>query len=142
MILLDTNVLSELMRSEPNPAVIAWLDSQPVESLWTSTITVFDVRYGFEIMTTGRRRRDLEDAFAQVLVKDFADRVLSFDRPAAEASAIIAARHRSAGRNVDIRDVQIAGITAARRASLATRNIRDFDDIGITLINPWQMSPN
>lgn len=137
MILLDTNVLSALMRREADPGVVAWLDAQPPESIWTTAVTVFEIRFGLEILADGRRRKALEEAFARALEEDFDGRVLPFDQMAAEAAAIIAARQREAGRPIEIRDVQIAGITAARKATLATRNTRHFEGTGITLIDPW-----
>ena len=137
MILLDTNVLSALMRREADPGVVAWLDAQPPESIWTTAVTVFEIRFGLEILADGRRRTALEEAFARALEEDFDGRVLPFDQTAAEAAAIIAARQREAGRPIEIRDVQIAGITAARKATLATRNTRHFEGTGITLIDPW-----
>lgn len=137
MILIDTNVLSALMRREPDRAVMAWLDAQPPESIWTTAITVFEIRYGLEILPEGRRRKALEEAFALALGEDFDGRVLAFDQAAADAAALIAARQREAGRPVEIRDVQIAGIAASRKAALATGNTRHFQDTGITLIDPW-----
>jgi predicted nucleic acid-binding protein len=137
LILLDTNVLSALMRREADPGVVAWLDAQPPESIWTTAVTVFEIRFGLEILADGRRRKALEEAFARALEEDFDGRVLPFDQTAAEAAAIIAARQREAGRPIEIRDVQIAGITAARKATLATRNTRHFEGTGITLIDPW-----
>lgn len=137
MILLDTNILSALMRREADPVVIAWLDAQAPESIWTTSVTVFEVRFGLEILANGRRRRVLEEAFSRALDEEFDGRVLPFDHAAAEAAAAIAARQRAAGRPVEIRDVQIAGITAARKATLATRNIRHFEGAGIPLIDPW-----
>lgn len=137
MIILDTNVLSALMRREADPVVVAWLDAQPPESIWTTAITVFEIRFGLEVLAKGRKRKALEEAFADALDEDFDGRVLPFDRPAADAAAAIAARRRQAGRPVEIRDVQIAGIAAARKARLATRNIRHFEGTGITLIDPW-----
>lgn len=137
MILLDTNVLSALMRREADPGVVAWLDALPPESIWTTSVTVFEIRLGLEILADGRRKKTLEDAFARALEEDFDGRVLPFDQTAAEAAGIIAARQREAGRPIEIRDVQIAGITAARKATLATRNTRHFEGAGITLIDPW-----
>jgi hypothetical protein len=137
VILLDTNVISALMRREPDPAVVGWLDGLPAESVWVTSITVFEVRFGLDLLASGRRRRQLEEAFAKALEEDFENRVLSFDRAAAEAAAEIAARERRAGRTIEIRDVQIAGIAAARRATLATRNVRHFEGLGIVLVNPW-----
>lgn len=137
MILLDTNVLSALMQREPERAVVRWLDAQPPESVWTTSITVFEVRFGLELLATGKRRQRLEKAFSRALDQDFENRVVDFDRPAAEAAGRIAAEHRWAGRTVDMRDVQIAGITAARKATLATRNLRHFEGIGLELVDPW-----
>jgi predicted nucleic acid-binding protein len=135
---LDTNVLSALMHGEAHPTIVEWLDSQDSESVWTTSVSLFEVQYGLEIMAKGRRRRGLEDAFARTVAEDLENRVLSFDSVAALAGADIAARQRSIGHPVEIRDVQIAGITAARRATLATRNTRHFENIGIAILNPWR----
>ena len=137
MIVLDTNVLSALMRHESDAVVVAWLDGQPSESIWTTAVTVFEIRFGIEILASGRRRRSLEDAFAKMLEQDFDGRVLAFDQSAAQAAAAIAAKQRQAGNPVEIRDVQIAGIATARKATLATRNTRHFVKIGINLVDPW-----
>lgn len=141
MILLDTNVLSALMRQEADAVVVAWLDAQPPESIWTTAITVFEIRFGLAILAKGRKRGALEEAFANALAEDFDGRVLTFDRAAADAAAAIAARQRAAGRPVEIRDVQIAGIAAARKATLATRNARHFEGTGIALVDPWSFKP-
>ena len=137
MIVLDTNILSTLMRQETDPAVIAWLDGQAPESIWTTSITVFEIRFGLEILAKGRKRKALEEAFFSALNEDFNGRILTFDQSAADAAAVIAARQRQTGRPVEIRDVQIAGIVAARKATLATRNTRHFEGTGIALIDPW-----
>lgn len=137
MILLDTNVISALMRREPDETVVAWLDNQPPESVWTTAVTVFEVRFGLEIMVAGKRRQRLVDAFSQMLDEDLDGRILPFDSRAAEAAAVIAASQRRTGRPVEIRDVQIAGITSARKATLATGNMRHFEGIGISLVSPW-----
>lgn len=137
MIVLDTNVVSALMQLEPDPAVITWLDALPGESVWITTVTVFEIRFGLELLPASRKRRRLEDAFAGALTEDFEDRILSFDPTAAETAGSLAANRRRAGRPVEIRDVQIAGIVLARRATLATRNLRHFADLGLTLIDPW-----
>lgn len=137
MILLDTNVVSALMRRDHDPVVVGWLNDQPAESIWTTSVTVFEVRMGLELLAAGRRRRSLEEAFDQVLEVDLENRVLPFDRAAASVAGGIAAQQRGAGRTVEIRDVQIAGIAVARKAMLATRNTRHFDGIGLNLVNPW-----
>jgi predicted nucleic acid-binding protein len=139
VILLDTNVLSVLMQRQPEPRVVSWLDGQPAESLWTSAVTVFEIRFGLEILATGVRRRKLEEAFAALLAEDFDNRVVDFDQSAAEAAAAIAAAQRRIGRAIDIRDVQIAGIASARKATLATRNIRHFEGLDVPLIDPWSV---
>ncbi len=138
MILLDTNVLSALMRREPDQAVVAWLDEQPSESVWTTSITVFEVRMGLELLAEGRRRKRLEQEFNRLLDEDLEGRVQLFDRAAANAAGTIAANRQQAGRTVEIRDVQIAGITSVRKATFATRNIRHFEGLGIRLVDPWR----
>lgn len=137
MILLDTNVLSALMQHRPDRIVARWLDEQPAESIWTTSITVFEIRAGIELLERERRRKRLEQVFSELLADDLDGRVQPFDQSAALAAGVIAAARQSTGRAVEIRDVQIAGIAAARRATLATRNTRHFSDLGIDLINPW-----
>lgn len=119
--------------------MVAWLDSLPPESIWTTSVTVFEVRLGLEILAAGRRRRQLEEAFAKALEEDLENRVLPFDQAAAQAAGRIAAERRQAGRTVEIRDVQIAGIVSARKATLATHNTRHFEGCGLTLIDPWSV---
>jgi toxin FitB len=137
MIVLDTNVISALMRQEVDPVVVGWLDRQPPEEVWTTAITVFEVHFGLELLAPGRRRRRLEDAFTQALEEDFEGRILPFEPSAARQAALIAARQRRSGRPVEIRDVQIAGVVATRRATFATRNTRHFAGLGIALVDPW-----
>jgi hypothetical protein len=140
MIILDTNVVSAVMRRDADPAVVGWLDNQPVESLWITAVTVFEVHFGLELMTHGRRRRLLEDEFARALEEDFERRILPFDQNAVREAALIAARRRQGGRPIEIRDALIAGIASARRATVATRNVRHFVDLEITLVDPWAAS--
>ena len=137
MIVLDTNVLSALMRTEPDAAVVSWLDRQSPESIWTTAVTVLEVRFGLELLAEGRRRQHIEMAFAQMLQQDLQNRVLPFDRAAAEEAARLAARRQRSGRPVDFRDTEIAGIVLIRRATLATRNLRHFEDLEIALVDPW-----
>lgn len=137
MIILDTNVLSALMRTEPEPAVVAWLDLQPAESIWVTSITVFESRLGLALLPKGKRRRSLEDGFEQLLTEDLGHRVLPFDAEAAAQAALIGAARQQAGRPVDMRDTQIAGIAIARRATLATRNLRHFADLPTPVLSPW-----
>lgn len=112
MILLDTNALSALMQSEADRIVVAWLDSQPPESIWTTSI---------------------------MLEEDFEGRVVPFDEGAAQSAVRIAAERRRLGRSIEIRDVQIAGIAATRKAAIATRNVRHFRGLGPDLIDPWSV---
>lgn len=137
MILLDTNVLSALMRTEPDQTVVGWLDAQPAESIWITSITVFEVRTGLSLLEQGRRKESLEQAFEQLLLEDLNGRVQPFERSSALVAGVLAAARRRAGRPVEIRDVQIAGIALARRATLATQNTRHFEGLGVTLVNPW-----
>ena len=137
MILLDTNVLSALMVREPDPTVVGWLDAQPAESIWTTAVTVFEIRTGLELLEPGRRRTQLEQAFEQLLSAELDGRVQSFDQSAAIAAGEIAAARQRAGLTMEVRDVEIAGIAVARRATLATRNTRHFSDLGVELVDPW-----
>lgn len=137
MVLLDTNVLSALMRSTPDPVIVEWLDAQPVESIWTSSITEFEVHTGIALLERGRRRRQLERVFAQLLAEDLNGRAQSFDQSAALAASTIAATRQRVGRVVQIRDVQIASIATARRATLATGNTWHFEETGVNLVDPW-----
>ncbi|MGB8585967.1 MAG: type II toxin-antitoxin system VapC family toxin [Pseudolabrys sp.] len=137
MIILDTNVLSALMRTVPDTHVVAWLDRQPAESVWITSITLFEAYLGLALLPSGRRRRTLEAAFARLLQEDLENRVLDFDSAAATEAASLAAARQKNGRPVDLRDTQIAGIALARRATLATRNVRHFRDLRILIVDPW-----
>ena len=136
MIILDTNVLSALMRQTPDQSVVAWLDQQPRTSVWTTSVTVFEILFGLQIPEAGRRRSRLTAAFEETLAR-LGQRVVTFDVPAAgQASDLMAARHRK-GRPGDLRDTMIAGIVLAQHATLATRNTAHFEDAAIPLVNPW-----
>ncbi len=137
MILLDTNVLSEVMQRRPQPAVLDWLDAQAPEALWTTSITLFEVRFGLAAMVEGRRRSDLQKGFDALVEQDLDHRVAVFDVRAADCAASLAAERQRTGRPVDIRDTFIAGIALAHRASIATRNTRHFDDLPVSVLNPW-----
>ena len=137
MIILDTNVLGALMHTIPNATVVSWLNRQPAESIWITSITLFETRFGLALLPAGRRRQLLEASFDDLLREDLENRVLDFDSAAATAAASLAAARQKSGRPVDMRDTQIAGIVLARRATLATRNIRHFVDLKISIIDPW-----
>lgn len=137
MIILDTNVLSELMRQDPDSGVLRWLDRQSSQSVWITTITLFESRLGLALLPDGHRRQALVQAFDQLLAIDLEHRILPFDAEAATQAALLAADRQHAGRPVDIRDTQIAGIAQARRATLATRNLRHFEGLSMAVVNPW-----
>ena len=139
MIILDTNVLSALMRSEPDTAVVNWLDDQVPESIWITSITLFEARFGLALLPEGARRQQLTARFDDLLVSDFENRVLLFDQSAARQAADLAAQRKYAGRPVDMRDTFIAGIALSRKARIATRNTRHFDDLPKIVINPWDV---
>jgi toxin FitB len=136
MIILDTNVLSALMRQAPDERVVAWLDRQPRTSIWTTSVTVLEVRYGLQIMAAGKRRSLLIAAF-DVLLEKLGHRIASFDAEAAQqAGDLMASRHKK-GHPGDLRDTMIAGIALARHATLATGNTAHFEDAAVPLVNPW-----
>jgi predicted nucleic acid-binding protein len=138
MILLDTNVLSELMRAKPAPEVLAWIDAQPTNQLFISSITVAEILYGIARMADGKRKQGLLDLATLMFDEDFAGRILSFDANAAIHYAGLAAESEAKGKVVDMADGQIAAIAALHEARVATRNVRHFDYLGVPVINPWE----
>ncbi len=138
MIVLDTNVISELMRPQPSAKVIAWLDAQVAETVWVASITVLEVRFGLDLIDDNVRRLRLTQAFDAVLSRDLAAQVLAFDAGAAERTARLSALARRQGRGMELRDAMIAGIVAHHGAVLATRNVRHFAHCGIELVDPWR----
>jgi len=137
VIVLDTNVLSALMRQAPEAPVVEWLDRQPSESVWITSVTLFEARLGLALLPKGRKRQTMEAAFDKLLVEDLENRVLDFDGAAATEAAALAAARQRARRPVDMRDTLIAGIALARRATLATRNVRHFADLKVSVVDPW-----
>lgn len=137
MFLLDTNVVSELMRDAPSPGVLSWTDGMPTRQLFVTAVTEAEILTGIAILPEGARRRGLAGAAARTLGDLFAERVLPFDSDAAHAYAEVAAACRAAGRPVSQPDCQIAAIALSRRMAVATRNVRDFMDTGIDVIDPW-----
>jgi predicted nucleic acid-binding protein len=137
MIVLDTNVLSALMRHPPDRGVVEWLDKQPRTSIWTTSITILEIRYGLHILPIGKRRSALLQAFERVLVEKIENRVAPFDTAAAQqAGDLMAVRHKK-GRPGELRDTMIAGIVLASHAKLATRNTSHFEDLSVPVVNPW-----
>ena len=138
MIVLDTNVISEAMRSTPNPSVAEWLQAQSRAGVFSTTVTQAEILYGVYLLPDSKRRNSLMAMAMKVFESRFAGRILSFDTDAAVAYPRIAADRRLSGRPISLPDAQIAAITLSRGATLATRNVRDFEGCGIDIINPWQ----
>ena len=137
MIIVDTNVLSALARPEPEAAVLQWLDRQPELSIWTTSITLMEVRYGLQSMPAGRRREQMTEEMEAVLKEEIGGRYLFFDVTAAEQASELMALRRRKGRPVELRDTMIAGIVLASYATLATRNTSHFEDLSVPVVNPW-----
>ncbi|MFI5089095.1 MAG: type II toxin-antitoxin system VapC family toxin [Terriglobales bacterium] len=140
MIILDTNVLSELMRPKPSPRVAAWVAKQPAAELFTTSITEAEIFYGIELLTKGKRREGLLAAAEAMFAEDFEGRVCGFDSDAARGFATIAAHRRARGRPISHADAQIAAIARARGAKLATHNVADFEDCNVDVVDPWSGS--
>lgn len=138
MIILDTNVVSALMMERLDAAAVSWLDAQARTSVWTTSVTIFEVRFGLDTMPPGRRKSRLETEFQNLLLNDLQDRILDFDLAAANDAAALMARRQRAGRPIDLRDAMIAGIALSQNAMLATRNVRHFAESGLTVLNPWE----
>jgi toxin FitB len=136
MIVLDTNVVSALMLRVPDQKVVSWLNRQPGASIWTTSVTVFEVRFGLEILPKGKRRTTLLDDFEKFMA-GIQHRIVPFDTEAAQGASVLMAERKIQGRPREFRDTMIAGIVVARHATLATRNVRDFDDIAAKCVNPW-----
>jgi toxin FitB len=137
MIVLDTNVLSALMRQSPDKQVIDWLDQQPRSSIWTTTVTILEIRFGLQILPIGKRRSALIQAFDKALLDKIERRVAPFDTIAAQqAGDLMALRHKK-GRVGELRDTMIAGIVLACHATLATRNTSHFEDLSVPVVDPW-----
>ncbi len=137
MIVLDTNVLSEALRPLPEPSVLDWLANQPRASLFTTAVTRGEILYGIRLLSDGKRRRGLWDAAIKIFSDDFAGQVLSFDNDAADMYAEIAASRRIAGKPIGQFDAMIVAMARSRGASFATRNVKDFEDCGVEVVNPW-----
>ena len=137
MIVLDTNVVSELLRPAPAQLVEAWLAAQDGATIYFTAVGEAELRHGVAILPAGRRRTALAEAIENMLDEDFRDRILPFDRAAAQAYAAIAAARRAAGRPISQFDCQIAAIARAHEAAVATRNIGDYEGCGIDVIDPW-----
>ncbi len=138
MIILDTNVLSEFMRAVPDSAVMDWIGHQKTSEIFVTTITQAEMYYGLALLPVGKRRSDMERAVRQMFEQDFQERILTFDSAAALEYAALASFRRQIGKPIAQADAQIAAIALAKHSILATRNISDFCDCQLTLVNPWQ----
>ena len=137
MILLDTDVVSGVMRPRPPEALIAWLDSRTSSDLFLSTVTVAEIGFGLSVLPSGRRRQELTHRFEIFLERGFDQRILSFDLPSARLYAELMARRRELGRPMSAFDGQIASIARAHGFAIATRNVRDFEECGLEVLNPF-----
>ncbi len=137
MIVLDTNVVSEMMRASPAPAVVSWLNDQDTSALFLTTITIGEISYGLQVLPQGRRRLLLEQGFERVVEEAFTGRILDFDEKAARRYGDVMARRRKIGRPLSILDGQIAAIARANNCAVATRNGRDFVECGLEVIDPF-----
>lgn len=137
MIVLDTNVLSELMRAAPDAQVESWVARRPASSLFVTTVTQAEILYGVALLPPGKRRDRLRVAVDGLFEQDFAERLLPFDEAAAREFAGIASGRKRRGLPISQFDAQIAAIAKSRSAELATRNVADFADCGLAIVNPW-----
>ena len=136
MIILDTNVLSALMRDAPDYSVAAWMDRQPQSSIWTNSITILEIQTGLQVMPAGKKRVSLSEDFERLLDR-IDHRIVAFDEPAARFAAELTGLRQKKGRTGELRDTMIAGIVLSHHASLATRNVTHFADLSATVVNPW-----
>ena len=142
MIVLDTNVLSEALRPRPADAVKRWMEEQPSTSLFTTSICQAEILYGLALLPNGRRRSALQRVVAAIFEEEFLGRVLPFDSRAAEAFAQISAKRRTLGRPIAVFDAQIAAIARSHSAAVATRNVDDFSQCDLKVVNPWEQQPS
>ena len=138
MILLDANVVSEAMRHRPEPRVIDWLDAQPSGSVALASVTVAEILYGIRRLPEGRCRGNLQRAFDTFLARGLRERILSFDHAAADAYSWIMVDRQRSGRRIEVLDAMVAGIARSRGAEIATRDVTDFADCGVPILNPWE----
>lgn len=136
MIILDTNVLSALMRDAPDQSVVSWMDRQPHSSIWTNSITILEIQTGLQVMPEGKKKVSLAEDLERLLDR-IDHRIVAFDEPAARFAAELVGVRKKQGRVGGLRDAMIAGIVLAHGASLATRNVTHFADISATVVNPW-----
>lgn len=141
MIVIDTNVISELWKIEPNPNVLAWIDAQTIETLYLSAITVAELRYGLATMPEGKRRTIYQERLENDVLPVFAGRVLAFDLDTSKTYADLMARARAGGKAISKADGYIAATAAAHNLMVATRDTSPFEAAQLTTINPWEAAP-
>jgi predicted nucleic acid-binding protein len=139
MIIIDTNVVAELMKASPAGEVVSWMNDQEASTLFLTTITLGEIGYGLEILPQGKRRLQLEQGFERVIAEAFTGRILAFDEEAARLYGVLMGRRKAIGRRLSILDGQIASIARARGCAVATRNIRDFVECGVDILNPFEL---
>ncbi len=137
MILLDTNIISEVMKAAPDPSVVVWLNSQASNKLHLSSISIGEIAYGIRILPAGKRRSELHARFESFVKRAFDQRVLSYDEAAARTYGEIMGKRRELGRPTSVPGGQIAAIARSRSLAVATRNLNDFEHCGVELINPF-----
>ncbi len=140
MILLDTNVVSELMLPGADASVISWTDRQPASSLWITAVTEMEIRFGILALPAGRRRDNLAMEFERFVANMILDHVATFDVAAARKAAELMAEGKRRGRPGELRDTMMAGIALATNATIATRNVAHFADLDLRIVNPWEPS--
>ena len=140
MIIIDTNVVAELMKVSPAGEVVAWMNDQEASTLFLTTITLGEIGYGLEILPQGKRRLQLEQGFERVIAEAFTGRILAFDEEAARLYGVLMGRCKAIGRPLSILDGQIASIARARGCAVATRNVRDFAECGVDILNPFKLT--
>jgi toxin FitB len=137
MIIVDTNVVAEVMKPSPVPVVVSWLNDQEASTLFLTTITLGEIGFGLRVMPQGKRRRQMEQGFERVITEAFIGRILVFDEAAARLYAEVMGRRREIGRPLSVLDAQIASIARANGCAVSTRNVRDFEECGVEILNPF-----
>jgi predicted nucleic acid-binding protein len=139
MIIVDTNVVTETMKPAPAQAAVSWLNGEETSTLFLTTITIGEIRYGLRIMPQGKRRLQLEQGFERIVAEAFAGRILSFDEEAARHYGEVMGKRKEIGRPLSVQEGQIASIARANGCAIATRNIRDFVECGVEILNPFEL---
>jgi toxin FitB len=140
LIIIDTNVVAELMKASPAGEVVSWMNDQEASALFLTTITLGEIGYGLEILPQGKRRLQMEQGFERVIAEAFTGRILAFDEEAARLYGVLMGRRKAIGRPLSILDGQIASIARARGCAIATRNVRDFVECGVDILNPFELT--